>query len=134
MRASAGRFPKVPIFAGGEHPTAAWDHSLRACPELTLCVLGEGSAQYAITAFWTAAAYSIPILANAGSEFCALGNVPALLTIVNEYAVALEALGQQCGVDIVTAGSDKPIEIVRVQISAPVVSYTLHVYGVGAHA
>jgi benzoylformate decarboxylase len=25
-----------------------------------VCVLGEGSAQYAITAFWTAAAYSIP--------------------------------------------------------------------------
>jgi benzoylformate decarboxylase len=26
-----------------------------------VCVLGEGSAQYAITAFWTAAAYSIPV-------------------------------------------------------------------------
>jgi benzoylformate decarboxylase len=26
-----------------------------------ICVLGEGSAQYAITAFWTAAAYSIPV-------------------------------------------------------------------------
>jgi benzoylformate decarboxylase len=26
-----------------------------------VCILGEGSAQYAITAFWTAAAYSIPV-------------------------------------------------------------------------
>jgi benzoylformate decarboxylase len=26
-----------------------------------ICVLGEGSAQYAITAFWTAATYSIPV-------------------------------------------------------------------------
>ena len=26
-----------------------------------VCVLGEGSAQYAITAFWTAAAYNIPV-------------------------------------------------------------------------
>jgi benzoylformate decarboxylase len=26
-----------------------------------VCVLGEGSAQYAVTAFWTAAAYSIPV-------------------------------------------------------------------------
>jgi benzoylformate decarboxylase len=26
-----------------------------------VCVLGEGSAQYAITAFWTASAYSIPV-------------------------------------------------------------------------
>jgi benzoylformate decarboxylase len=26
-----------------------------------VCVVGEGSAQYAITAFWTAAAYSVPI-------------------------------------------------------------------------
>ena len=26
-----------------------------------VCVLGEGSAQYAITAFWTAAAYEIPV-------------------------------------------------------------------------
>ena len=26
-----------------------------------VCVLGEGSAQYAITALWTAAAYSVPV-------------------------------------------------------------------------
>src|SRR6185295_16387343 len=26
-----------------------------------VCVLGEGSAQYAITGFWTAAAYNVPL-------------------------------------------------------------------------
>jgi benzoylformate decarboxylase len=26
-----------------------------------VCVLGEGSAQYAITGFWTAAAYDVPV-------------------------------------------------------------------------
>ena len=26
-----------------------------------VCVVGEGSAQYAITAFWTAAAYRVPV-------------------------------------------------------------------------
>src|SRR6476619_1562696 len=26
-----------------------------------VCVLGEGSAQYAITGFWTAAAYGVPV-------------------------------------------------------------------------
>jgi benzoylformate decarboxylase len=38
-----------------------------------VCVLGEGSAQYAITAFWTAAAYSIPV------KFLVLRN--------NEYSI-----------------------------------------------
>ena len=38
-----------------------------------VCILGEGSAQYAITAFWTASAYSIPV------KFLVLRN--------NEYAI-----------------------------------------------
>ena len=38
-----------------------------------VCVLGEGSAQYAITAFWTAAAYKIPV------KFLVLRN--------NEYSI-----------------------------------------------
>jgi benzoylformate decarboxylase len=38
-----------------------------------LCVLGEGSAQYAISGFWTAAAYEIPV------TFLVLRN--------NEYAI-----------------------------------------------
>ncbi len=33
-----------------------------ACPDRpVVCVLGEGSAQYAITGFWTAAAYGVPV-------------------------------------------------------------------------
>ena len=38
-----------------------------------ICVLGEGAAQYAITAFWTAAAYEIPV------KFLVLRN--------NEYSI-----------------------------------------------
>ena len=38
-----------------------------------VCVVGEGSVQYAVTAFWTAAAYSIPV------KFCVLRN--------SEYAI-----------------------------------------------
>lgn len=39
-----------------------------------VCVLGEGSAQYAITAFWTAAAYDIPVtfLVLRNSEYAIL--------------------------------------------------------------
>jgi benzoylformate decarboxylase len=39
-----------------------------------VCVLGEGSAQYAITAFWTASAYSIPVkfLVLRNSEYAIL--------------------------------------------------------------
>ncbi len=33
-----------------------------ACPERTVvCVIGEGSAQYAVQSFWTAAAYRVPV-------------------------------------------------------------------------
>ncbi|MBK5118216.1 MAG: benzoylformate decarboxylase [Thermoleophilia bacterium] len=38
-----------------------------------VCVVGEGSAQYAITAFWSAAAYDVPV------KFCVLRN--------SEYAI-----------------------------------------------
>ena len=38
-----------------------------------VCVVGEGSAQYAITAFWSAAAYEVPV------KFCVLRN--------SEYAI-----------------------------------------------
>ena len=36
------RFPRVPIIAGGEHMTALPRFSLEDCPELDVCVLGEG--------------------------------------------------------------------------------------------
>jgi hypothetical protein len=34
--------PGVPILCGGEHPTAAPEHALRAAPALLACALGEG--------------------------------------------------------------------------------------------
>ena len=39
-----------------------------------VCVVGEGSAQYAITAFWTAAAYEVPVtfLVLRNSEYAIL--------------------------------------------------------------
>jgi benzoylformate decarboxylase len=56
-----------------------------------VCVLGEGSAQYAITAFWTAAAYSIPV------KFLVLRN--------NEYSIlkwfaVLESVAGAPGLDL----------------------------------
>jgi benzoylformate decarboxylase len=56
-----------------------------------VCVLGEGSAQYAITAFWTAAAYAIPV------KFLVLRN--------NEYSIlkwfsALESITSAPGLEL----------------------------------
>jgi radical SAM superfamily enzyme YgiQ (UPF0313 family) len=36
------RFPRALIVAGGEHITALAEHTLETCPEVDLCVLGEG--------------------------------------------------------------------------------------------
>ncbi|MBI5245727.1 MAG: B12-binding domain-containing radical SAM protein [Elusimicrobia bacterium] len=35
-------FPKTPLVAGGEHFTAASELSMRQCPRLKICVVGEG--------------------------------------------------------------------------------------------
>jgi benzoylformate decarboxylase len=56
-----------------------------------VCVLGEGSAQYAITAFWTAAAYGVPV------KFLVLRN--------GEYSILkwfaeLESVAEAPGVDL----------------------------------
>jgi radical SAM superfamily enzyme YgiQ (UPF0313 family) len=42
IRALRARFADVPIVAGGEHITAVPELCLRGCPDLDLCVLGEG--------------------------------------------------------------------------------------------
>ncbi|MBY0587083.1 B12-binding domain-containing radical SAM protein [bacterium] len=42
IRAIRRRFPHVLLIAGGEHITGCTDYSLRDCPELDLCVRGEG--------------------------------------------------------------------------------------------
>ena len=42
IRSIRKRFPRTPIIAGGEHVSALPEFSLRDCPELDYCVLGEG--------------------------------------------------------------------------------------------
>lgn len=51
-RAIRTRWPHVPIFVGGEHATATWAHLLAHCPEVTLCVLGEGELSAVDIAEW----------------------------------------------------------------------------------
>ncbi len=64
-----------------------------------VCVLGEGSAQYAITAFWTAAAYEIPV------KFLVLRN--------NEYSILkwfamLESVERRAGPRPAEASTSPP--------------------------
>ena len=40
------RFPNNPVIAGGEHITADPEYSLRGCPGLDVCVLGEGEVTF----------------------------------------------------------------------------------------
>jgi radical SAM superfamily enzyme YgiQ (UPF0313 family) len=51
-RAIRARLPDVPIVVGGEHATAAWQHLLEKCPEVTICVLGEGELSAVDVADW----------------------------------------------------------------------------------
>lgn len=51
-RAIRARLPHVPIFVGGEHATAAWRYLLAKCPEVTVCVLGEGELTAVDIADW----------------------------------------------------------------------------------
>jgi benzoylformate decarboxylase len=63
-----------------------------ACPERpVVCVIGEGSAQYAVQSFWTAAAYKVPV------TYLVLRN--------DEYAILkwfslLEEIGDAPGLDL----------------------------------
>lgn len=59
-----------------------------------VCVLGEGSAQYAITGFWTAAAYSIPVrfLVLRNSEYSILKWFAALEGVAGAPALDLPRL------------------------------------------
>ena len=52
VQAIRRRFPVVPIFVGGEHATATWSYLLEHCPEVTLCVLGEGELTAVAVAEW----------------------------------------------------------------------------------
>jgi benzoylformate decarboxylase len=59
-----------------------------------ICVIGEGSAQYAITAFWTAVAYSVPItfLVLRNSEYAILKWFSALEEVEGAPGLDLPAL------------------------------------------
>jgi benzoylformate decarboxylase len=77
-----------------------------------VCVLGEGSAQYAITAFWTAAAYGVPVkfLVLRNGEYSILKWFAALETVEGAPALDLPALdvaatAQSYGVPAVTVGA-----------------------------
>lgn len=51
-RAIRAHLPQVPIVVGGEHATAAWRYLLAKCPQVTLCVLGEGELSAVDIADW----------------------------------------------------------------------------------
>lgn len=51
-RAIHEQLPQVPIFIGGEHATAAWEYLLKQCPEVAVCVLGEGEMAALDVASW----------------------------------------------------------------------------------
>jgi benzoylformate decarboxylase len=59
-----------------------------------VCVLGEGSAQYAITAFWTAAAYAVPVkfLVLRNNEYSILKWFATLESVTGAPALDLPAL------------------------------------------
>jgi benzoylformate decarboxylase len=59
-----------------------------------ICVLGEGSAQYAIQAFWTAAAYEVPltVLVLCNSEYSILKWFSAIESIERAPGLDLPAL------------------------------------------
>jgi benzoylformate decarboxylase len=59
-----------------------------------VCVLGEGSAQYAITAFWTAAAYDVPVkfLVLRNNEYSILKWFATLESVTGAPALDLPAL------------------------------------------
>lgn len=59
IRAVRAAFPLVPIFVGGEHPTATWQYILERCPEVTLCVRGEGEEAIVDIAAWITGAGSL---------------------------------------------------------------------------
>jgi anaerobic magnesium-protoporphyrin IX monomethyl ester cyclase len=53
IKTARNKFPNALFVAGGEHITALAEYSLRECPELNVCVRGEGErAMYEICEAW----------------------------------------------------------------------------------
>jgi benzoylformate decarboxylase len=109
-----------------------------ACPERpVVCVIGEGSAQYAVQSFWSAVAYDVPVtfLVLRNSEYAILKffslleevpgapglDLPALDTaaIASGYGVNSQRVSdrEQLRVELARAlASDKP-ELIEVEVS-----------------
>jgi benzoylformate decarboxylase len=109
-----------------------------ACPERpVVCVIGEGSAQYAVQSFWTAAAYNVPVtfLVLRNEEYAILKffslmeevpgapglDLPALDTaaVAAGYGVNARRVGdpEELGVELRRAlASDRP-ELIEVQVA-----------------
>ncbi len=92
-----------------------------------VCVLGEGSAQYAITGLWTAAAYSIPVtfLVLRNSEYAILKWFASIEGVGGAPALDLPKLGcvdvaQGYGVQAreVSGGHDGLVEALRDAVGA----------------
>jgi len=64
LRAIRAAFPLVPIFVGGEHATATWHYLLEKCPQVTLCVLGEGEDTAVEVAAWIAGQGALDTIAG----------------------------------------------------------------------
>ena len=94
--ASRARAPTTSAPAAGSvsGSSAAVGVQLAQPERQVVCVLGEGSAQYAITAFWTAAAYDVPVkfLVLRNNEYSILKWFASLENVSGAPALDLPAL------------------------------------------
>jgi benzoylformate decarboxylase len=88
-----------------------------ACPERpVVCVLGEGSAQYAIQSFWTAAAYRVPVtyLVLRNEEYAILKLFSLMEEIPGAPGLdlpALETAAVAAGYGVHTSRVDDPADL-----------------------
>jgi benzoylformate decarboxylase len=88
-----------------------------ACPERpVVCVIGEGSAQYAVQSFWTAAAYKVPVtfLVLRNEEYAILKFFSLLEEIPNAPGLDLPALDTAAvaaGYGVNTTRADEPEQL-----------------------
>jgi benzoylformate decarboxylase len=109
-----------------------------ACPSRpVVCVLGEGSAQYAVQAFWTAAAYKVPVtfLVLRNDEYAILKwfgmleeisgapglDLPALdcVAVAGGYGVNARRVSdaEELGVELRSALASEGPELIEVQVT-----------------
>ncbi len=109
-----------------------------ACPDRpVVCVLGEGSAQYAVQSFWSAAAYEVPVtfLVLRNDEYAILKwfgmledikdapglDLPALdcAAVARGYGVNSQTVSsvEQLGAELTRAFASRRPELVEVQVA-----------------